>query len=321
MDVDSRTASPPARPVALFGKIPARPDFVRENMVDPGARELDAWLVRATEDLHAARAELPPRLLRFAFFAPGAQRLMVGALAPSRDEVGREFPVAVFAGLDGAAASRQLAAIPGASRPLLDAADALLREVPALQPEEIRRRLAEMTSAAGGSLEAAATAAAGNLGADRAAEFVQRAFGPHGAEQHYYGFYTWLVATGPLRGEAPTAASTVLQCPISGEADLIAWLELARLTLGWRGAAPSFFWTEAPDPRLWLSLGPPPALLLRHVADPHYQSSKLWPLITDRQAAVERARDTLVPALEGLLDGEPASLHALLARVAGERVG
>lgn len=81
----------------LFGKLPARGDFIWRGF-DPGERDaLDAWL---SAELAAARADLgegfdaafdaaPP--WRFAWRDAGAWT--AGAMAPSVDAAGRRFPL------------------------------------------------------------------------------------------------------------------------------------------------------------------------------------------------------------------------------------
>jgi hypothetical protein len=143
---------------------------------------------------------------------------------------------------------------------------------------------------------------------------------------HFYGCYAFLTAAAPLRSEAPDKPATVLDCPVRGELDRLAWVTLAtRLLSRWRAAVPSCFWLERPAPRLLLSLGPAPGDILRAFADPSYRSARIWPLVTDRPQAVERARAALAASLPQARPpaadpGDDASLDELLEVLAAIRL-
>ena len=85
----------------------------------------------------------------------------------------------------------------------------------------------------------------------------------------------------------------MLACPLANDVDLVAWLDLARRCLGFRDMCPSFAWVESGAARLMVSLGFASDQLLCFVADPRSQSSRLWPLTTERVEAIARARDAI----------------------------
>jgi hypothetical protein len=102
----------------------------------------------------------------------------------------------------------------------------------------------------------------------------------------------------------------VLDCPLEGEADLWAWLELARRLLDWR-AAPPFFWRDGSPGRLLLSLGSPPAALVTSLGEPRRDGTRVWPLAGAQASAVASARRTLGEARAAALDRADATIADL----------
>jgi type VI secretion system protein ImpM len=288
----------PGFEVSLFGKLPARPDFARLNYAGRAAAELDQWLVQAVEQLHLGKVPLPGPL-RFAFCSARTQSVTFGALAPSRDEAGREFPLAVFDSVPLAAVLGRYAAQLLAHEPFMNGAEAAIRDAQTLAAgAPIEPSLAGLHApdiAAAAALEPQHQQ---TLQTSSAPQFLERAFGPIDGGMHFYGCYAFLTAAAPLRAEAPDKPATVLDCPVQGELDRIAWVTLASRVLSrWRTAVPSCFWIERPAPRLLIALGPAPNDILRALADPSYRSARIWPLTTERPQAVERARAALAASL------------------------
>ena len=139
MDPDAR--------IGLFGKLPARGDFVRAGLPGSFIEPWDAWLQRA---IAAARGRMGERWLpawldapvwRFSL-PPGAcgAGAALGLMLPSVDRVGRYFPLTLAAvfppGLpaaDARAAVAWLDAAEGAGRTALEQ-DATPEQVTALLP-------------------------------------------------------------------------------------------------------------------------------------------------------------------------------------------
>jgi type VI secretion system protein ImpM len=92
--------------VGIFGKLPARRDYVQQN-VEPRLMQLvDPWLQSAVAESRSALGEawldhwLAAPIWRF-WFGPGvAGRPVLGALMPSVDGVGRYFPLCALGGFD-----------------------------------------------------------------------------------------------------------------------------------------------------------------------------------------------------------------------------
>src|SRR5262245_45252092 len=124
--------SPPPSVTALFGKLPARRDFVRIGGSFPG---FERWLEEGLEATAARGGPLPRMPVRFylpglgtargATAATATPNDLVGVLVPSRDQVGRDFPLALVQTVLGGPAAT-LAHTWQASESLFTAAEALL---------------------------------------------------------------------------------------------------------------------------------------------------------------------------------------------------
>ena len=309
MNQSSSVAPFPGRSggAALFGKIPARADFVRERCSDRAAQRFDQWLVKAIETLHGARMGLPPVMVRFAFYAEEERTLLVGVLSPSKDQVGRDFPISVFCSVPLGAGGEHLAGLPLAAGEFLSAAEDLIREIPALSAEETIARLDHLPAPNAQSLALGGERVGEALRSSDARELAGRTLGDPDGAAPAYGYYTFVTAAR----NAGAGGATVLDCPIQIDVDLFAWLALAERLLRGRGT-PSFFWTEEPTARLLLALGPCSTQLLQFMADPTASSARLWPLVTTRAEIAEQVRATFASSLGALQSGSNASIAQLI---------
>jgi type VI secretion system protein ImpM len=296
-----------ARGASLFGKIPARPDFVRERFAGPAAQRLDQWLVRAVETMLAARGTFPPVMLRYAFSSPDTGSIVLGVLSPSRDQVGRDFPVTVFCSVPLTVALPHLHGIPLACGAFFSAAEELIREVPALEAAEVLARLDGLPQVADATLPEAAQRALEALRASDAREHLQRVLGDADGSAPAYAYYT---AAAAVKATTPGNAIT-LDCPIAIDVDLIAWLKLVHGLSAGRDPI-SFFWTEQPEPRLLISLGAPSAQVLSFVANRAQASARLWPLTTSRSDVAEQVRGSIADRLVSVDQPGASSIERLI---------
>lgn len=299
-------------PIGFFGKLPAHGDFVRLNVGDPLAQRFTRWLEEASEACHRARVVLPRAPIRFLFRAAGEGRALAGALRGSQDRVGRQFPLALFAPVEGPLVERSFPALPFALGGFLAAAGEALA-TDAAAPAALAERAAALRGP--GPEDAAAAEAAARAAATRPArEALPRLF-PE-LSPRLYAFNTFLAGCAAVRGREPARAETVLDCPALDASDAWAWLELARRALRWSGS-PS--WLEAPGSpgRLLVSLGAPPPAVLSTLGEPRRDSPKVWPLVTAVAAAAEAARKALGPSRAAALEREGATFEELAAELAG----
>lgn len=290
--------------VGFVGKLPAQADFVRQHVVDRIGGEFDRWLVKSTQLVLSSKLELPAHPVRFVFSAPQCDSVLVGVLMASRDQVGRAFPLAIYSALAAPVAARNAHALPLAYDPFLDEAEAIGAAASGCSAAELRARIAALQPPGQDVVLAAARQCRDVLTHTSASDMFERTFARALPDSHWYGVHTLLVAAEGARA-TPAAAPTVVDCPITSDVDLAAWIDLSR-----RCASPSLnclsvVWVQ-PDPRLLVVLGHAPEQLLQFVSDPRSKSARLWPLTTERADAIGRARDTIAAQAGGV----QAALHA-----------
>ncbi len=300
--------------LGLFGKIPAKGDFVRHNVVDDAARSFEQWVQESNDALRGAGGEMPQQPVRVVFTPPGAANTIVAVLVPSQDQVGRKFPIVIFALTPTAPIGQSYSVLPLAWAPFLDAATNLGLRAATLDVDQLKAGVMALPTAGPSEIATAQQTCQKALGHPLLSELHTRLFGGSDA-MHLYAYQTFLTACQDAVKTDPGKASTVLDCPIHVDVDLFMWLELARRIFGFPPAHPSFFWMEDPAPRLLLSLGPAPLTMLQFLANPTLENQRLWPLTTERTQAVDAARTSLGPAFSQIGDQTPlAGLMDTLAQ-------
>ncbi|HSP81411.1 MAG TPA: type VI secretion system-associated protein TagF [Myxococcaceae bacterium] len=297
---------------AVLGKAPRHPEFVRYNAASPLARYLLRWLEDGTGRLHAARSSLEGAPTCFVFTAPGEKTALVGVLTPSTDSIGRAFPLALFQEVPTATVAGRYALLPEAFQPFFLAATRLVREAASLELEALQARAQELPSVSAADTRVAERVREVLLAEPRCDELLRNASGGGSPEVRYYALHTFLTACAGERQRERDLASVVLDCPFPAHMGPVLWLELSARLLRWSAAPPSFFWSEGEQPRLLLCLGAAPSTLLLHLAQPGRASANLWPLRTERPAALARAKQALSPAQRRVIDSPSSTLENLL---------
>lgn len=302
--------------LGYIGKIPARGDFIRQHIGERVSTELEQWLQKSTQSLFAAKAELPTQHVRFLYTNVGCDSAALGVLKKSSDQVGRNFPLAIFTTLPLTEAMSKLSALPAMYGPFFSAAGSVLDSAPGATLESLRDAVNALTIPPADECAAAAERSARALRETDALALLRLLFGVEPADGLYYGLYTFLSATAAVRSGPPPSAATVLDCPSMVDPALTAWLELARRRLEWRQFCPSLVWNEGQDGRLLLALGAASDQLLQFFVDPGNQSARLWPLWSQRTEAITRARAALNQVANALASPtSPLSVEALWSMV------
>jgi type VI secretion system protein ImpM len=303
--------------LGLFGKIPAKGDFVRHNVVDDAARSFEQWVQESNDALRGAGGDLPDQAVRAVFTPPGAAHTVVAALVPSQDSVGRKFPIVIFALAPSAQTGQAYSMMPYAWSSFLEAAVNLGKRASTLDVDTLKSSIAALPTPGPLELMNSQQLCDKALSHPLTTEVHHRIFrGSDG--MHMYAYQTFLTACQDAVKNDPGKAATVLDCPVHVDFDLFVWLELARRVFGFPPAHPAFFWTEDPSPRLLLSLGPAPLSIMQFLANPTLEHQRLWPLTTQRTQAVDAARGTIGPLLANVTPEAPLAhlIDALAQRVA-----
>lgn len=299
--------------VGIYGKIPAQGDFVRVHASDPSAQALDLWVQESLDGLQRAGAEMPAEPVYFLHQGGGAGAPgLAGVMLRSRDRVGREYPLVVFARVDPA--------LLATSFPLVPTGYSLFLRDAARLAADIDRADAALLAARARSLRAPSPADIAQAGGVcqhvlqrfAAGELFQRLFADAPPGRHYYAFKTALDACDATRARPPRVPIT-LDCPVASDVDLFAWLDLCRRRLLGAPVTPTCVWREGASPRALVSLGPAHGALLRYLVRPEDQATQLWPLVTSRPDAIELARQGVAAHHRQALDTGAAPLEALLS--------
>jgi len=302
----------PSPHTAMLGKAPCHPEFVRYNAASPLARYLLRWLEDGTGRLHAARSSFEGTPTCFVFTAPGEKTALVGVLAPSTDSIGRAFPLALFQEVPTSSVAGRYALLPEAFQPFFLAATQLTREAASLELETLQARARGLPSVSAADTRVAERVREMTLTEPRCDELFRSVCEDGVPEARYYALYTFLTACAGERQRERDLASVVLDCPFPTHMGPVLWLELSARLLRWSTTPPSFFWSEGEQPRLLLCLGAAPSTLLLHLAQPGRSSANLWPLRTERPAALARAKQALSPARRRVIDSPSSTLENLL---------
>ncbi len=296
----------------LLGKAPRHAEFVRYNAASPLARYLLRWLEEGTGRLFMSRGSLPTHPIRFAFTAPGEPVVLVGVLVASTDSVGRSFPLTVFRELPAASLAGQYALLPEAFQPFLQASSELLREAASLELPVLQTRAEALPALRPGDLRVAERLRKELLSEKSCEEMLRAACGEPPAEGRYYAVHTFLAACAGERQREHDLARVVLDCHFPPHLGPLLWLELSSRLLRWPTLPPAFFWSEGEQPRLLLCLGAAAPNVLLHLSQPDRGGTGLWPLRTDRPAALVHARQALSPAQRNVIDSSTSTLEQLL---------
>ncbi len=299
--------------LGLFGKIPAKGDFIRHNVSSATARAFEQWVQESNDSLRGAGGELPAHAIRIVFTPPGSDTTIVGVLVPSQDKVGRKFPLVIFGSAPVAETRNHFSLTPVIWAPFLDSAAALGERAAEMELDQLKAALPNLPQPGSSDVTRATEVGEKTLAHPLTSELHERLFGP-GSSMHLYAYQTFLTACQDASKSDPKKPATVLDCPIQVDVDLFAWLELTKRVFGFPPAHPQALWVEDPAPRLLVSLGAASLQLLQWLAKPDLSHNRLWPLTTERDKAVEAAKKALGPALDGEASASLGSLMEALSQ-------
>lgn len=305
-------------PVGLFGKIPAAGDFVALGAATPVGQAFQRWLLQENDALAARHKSLPATPIRFLYRDIHPTAAILGVMAPSRDTVGRSFPLAFWTTIELSVAAPQFPYLPAAYAPFLDAAAALLQQAAGLDGATLVQRLSILPHPGQAELAEARTWTYEALDATPGRTLLEALFGPLQHGIHFHGFNMFRTACQRVRDQDPGMATAFVECPCADDLQLAFWLVLARNQLRWMHAPPTLFWNDSvnPDHRLILALGAPSPGSLQFIADPSARAERLWPTRTTSPASIAAGRDALSPAELRSFDPPAPTASSLLAALA-----
>jgi type VI secretion system ImpM family protein len=294
----------------IYGKIPAQPDFLKANAGEFSRGGLDQWFQEGAEILHAEGTRLPQEPCFFFVSTPNALNF-VGALTPSRDAVGRSFPLMIFVRVPADSLTVGFPTLVVTFERFLASAAALLDSAAPLPAAELVARVQALPS---GEPPFSGTGAdtMALLAREPAGDLLTTLGGlPAGGA---YAFQTMQAACDQAKRGAAARASAALtvDAPAPSPAARLLWLELARRNLRSLERIPTFLWTTGPSGRLLISLGEPTPKMIAYLANPSHSSSRRWPLHTDVGPATESALAAATSGQRSALESPQTTLADLL---------
>lgn len=306
------------------GKLPSRAEFLPVPSWAPSFAAFDAWLTTSIE-WAAARAGTDwsqrfagGALHGFVFRSPAAapDEVLCGALAPSRDSAGRQFPLAVGV-------------------PLRLAPDVVARAE--LLPFLLETVWGEATRALLEALETGNTGLAGELQLEPAADMADAAglYADWAAQLPLAELWTLLgpaladprptlrllfETLAPVRQVERPETTLSLRLPL-GQASglgLCFWLDLVRRSLGWQKTVPNLFWShDGSNGAVMLHLGAAPKATLAELWMPTGGRDEIADLTLPPPQALVDVLPALPAAVEATLAAGPTSVLAFLQSLGG----
>jgi type VI secretion system ImpM family protein len=274
--------------LALFGKIPQAPDFIRRGISTQAMRDLENWFHSAYTELrgagarglmHACRLILPHR--------NGADGVLAVLAVPSRDRIGREFPVVVAVSVPRDKLPQRSAPLVFAFTRFWDAARAVVDAHCEGDPDALWESIERLSPPSEAELQDAETRCAelfGNLGAR---QMEQECFSA--PDDRFYAYHTLRLAVR----DAPDGR--VLVCPAAGHPGYRAfWVECIERGTAHKVPLSTMWLTGEEAPRgTFVAIGKAPSAMLRFATGHGQRSNSLWPLTTESAVAQERSKVAL----------------------------
>jgi len=260
-----------------MGKLPTRGDFLRVNVVDADVRALDRWMEEAQGHLTIGSLAFPSCVK---VLWRGEQGWALGSFVPSRDSVGRTYPLGAATATSNPTPPSVLAV---ASESMLSGFVDWLAAAERVGESGLLdglSRVASITLDLFGAQRLCHHVASTQL----VAEVEERLFDT--SDGRDYAYRTLCVAVDAVT----SGQRLVLDCPLATDVDQFFWLSLVgALAPG----APSVMWVEEPSPRMLIAFGAMPPTALRALAGRSEDPSWHWPLTTPREAARRAAANVM----------------------------
>jgi type VI secretion system protein ImpM len=252
--------------MGLFGKVASVADFVSAGDYSPASGHLSRWLeegvgwaaAQGKVDWSAIEASEPRAFIFGPEHETAADRVVVGLVRPSRDTVGRHFPLAIYSELALGSDLSNYSVIPLAAGDFLERAQSML--VAAQSGRDPRDQLRGASSGIAPRLSSARDEFDGWAGDTPMAVVWSALFGDEGVSRARATLSHLLEILAPFRGKDGASTMLTLRLPLgaAGVAGVVFWLEVIRRHLGWKRRVPCAFWhTYVDTGMLVVPLGDP----------------------------------------------------------------
>jgi type VI secretion system protein ImpM len=269
-----------------FGKIPSLGDFVRASSPSEEVLAFEGWLARAMERGEERggnafkEAFLNGPALGFVWSGPlekGKRGLLGGVLQPSRDAVGRRFPIVIAVPLPLSPFEKQPHAAALALHDFFaDAASAAARARGAASAADFTAQVSsvQMPKRADGAVGAYDAWTSST----RAADLWRQLYGDDAERGARWALYLLVEAVRPYRGQELPPLALGMRVPLGPDRRHTGalWIDLVRNAAGWKTTIPSaFFPMTGADGALIQLGGEAPASVLEDIYTPDADSESV----------------------------------------------
>src|SRR5262252_4038891 len=242
--------------VDVLGKVPWRNEYVRPAAATAALTSFDSWMAESVDAATRGPSGWGPGYANGAMHAfvyrpsgaAGAEgmQLLAGAVTPSQDGAGRQYPVALAGTL---VVPPRLGGAPEVLPLLLEefwqSAIDLILEAKAAAPSH-EEQLRKVQACFGFSVDEAMSAYAQWISHLTVGELWALLFGPRPARTPEATIEDVVAATAPFRGVEQPRTPLTLRLPLGAAAGAAVcfWVDLVRRAAAWRATIPSFFWSH-----------------------------------------------------------------------------
>lgn len=316
--------------IGFFGKLPAYPDFVRQNAGGPLARALDNWIhegvaqmnVQGGSDWQARFDAASPK--NFVYHTDDPSKLLVGVFAPSRDKSGRRYPFSLFANASPGKNGRHVHLIPEAYSVFLKATARLLNNLDTVAAELRSGKVSGFATTLPQNLFEYDRRFSRLLELQKTADFWSETIGDFSNPAKYLVMKNLLSTLVPLRGKDLRKFELCLALPLSAYPaaqgfQITIWLMLCRGVLKHLVNSMVAFWDARQDEkpaRLYLFFRSPGPRYLSSLVDPQSAGDLIWDMATLGAEKIGDAKTKLPADLVSLLDNGELPIGSFLEALA-----
>ncbi|HYP77453.1 MAG TPA: type VI secretion system-associated protein TagF [Polyangiaceae bacterium] len=310
----------------VFGKLPSRAEFLHVGPNSALLSQFDAWLTDSVEWAHARNGSTwdeafragTMRAFMYRGAGPGMElSLVVGALAPSRDEAGRLYPICVAAPVIVSPEFMKSAhLLPLACEEIWQVASESLAALHSNPDADLEAQLAGLPEPSVVAFSDAEGEYAGWREALQLWELDGLITGSKQSDALRGILRLVAEAVQPYRKQESPNTPLSLRLPLgaAGGAAVCFWLDAVRRLVGWRTTVPSLFWSHDGDSgQLTVHLGAAPVSSVSELWLPSERCDEFCDLTSPLAVATVASLPPLPGASEQLLLNRSSSIAQLLA--------
>jgi type VI secretion system ImpM family protein len=313
-------------PVAAFGKVPAAGDFIRANANVEPIPALESWITAGMESAGERIQGWSEQFLAgapyaFMFRAPrnaAPGKVAVGVIRPSRDAVGRKFPITICTVIDASSVVAQPHLMPLVLGDFLEQATAAQVDH-ARNQGELTQAISYVRDVDLSQLGYATQEYQQWVSSTSILSALAAIYGHGGQGTVVHALHTIAEAVAAFRGQENPTTPLSLRLPLGsgGPAAAVFWMDLVRNAARWRATVPTCFWSsDGMSGSLLLQLGDPPTSSLGQLWAPDPDSDHVCDLTSPSSVDPSRFVSRLSPPVAQVATRLDVAVQHLVAAMA-----